>query len=292
MISLVIPVRNRADIVGETLRSVDGQTRRPEQIILVDNGSTDSTLQTLREFAASRPWVTVVSEPTPGAAEARNRGLREVTEEYVMFFDSDDLMPTRHIEQICSELERLGRPDIGAFDMERLNLDGSVVSRKFRGGDLMFQHIFHCILSTQRYAVRTDFLREAGGWRENAPVWNDYLLGVALLCRSPRVEKLNLDEPVKVIARRESITGTGFAAKAGRWEAVLDRCSDELRAAGLDRYLRYIDYRRAILAGEYIREGRPDLAPPLTPRRLHRLIARYVAQGGRGVAHLARLLPQ
>ena len=174
--------------------------------------------------------------------------------------------------------------------MERKNLDGTLGSRRFRGGDLLYQHIFHAILSTQRYVVRAEFLRQAGGWRENAPVWNDYLLGIALLCRSPRVERLLLDRPVRVIAREESITGTGFSPKAGHWEAILDRCSDELRSAGFDRYLPLIDCRRAILAGEYMREGHPELVGNLTPRRWQRLIARYVALGGRGVALLARPL--
>ena len=112
MISLVIPVRNRASIVGRTLDSVAAQTRLPDQIVLVDNGSTDGTLEVLRRWANGRSNVQVVTEPRPGAAEARNCGLRAVTEEYVMFFDSDDTMPPRHVEEICSELTRLGMPAI------------------------------------------------------------------------------------------------------------------------------------------------------------------------------------
>lgn len=290
MISIVIPVRNREDLVKRTLDSVAAQTRVPDQIILVDNGSTDGTLAVLQEFASGRDNVLVLSEPRPGAAEARNRGLAAVTEKYVMFFDSDDIMPERHVEQVCRELERLGRPDIGAFGMECIELDGSYLRKNFRGGDLMFQHIFHSFLATLRYVVRTQFIRDAGGWPEQAPVWDDYLLGVRLLCRRPRVEELTLDEPVRVMAQAESITGTGFAPKAGKWEATLDRCEAELRAASLEKYIPYINYRRAILAGEYRREGHPELAAGLVSGSKMRLIERYVAAGGRGVAYIARLL--
>lgn len=289
MISVVIPVRDRREIVGRTLDSLAAQTRAPEQIILVDNGSTDGTPDVLRRFAASRPNVMVLTEPRPGAAEARNRGLAAVTQPYVLFFDSDDTMPERHVEQICSELERLGRPEIGAFGMERVGLDGSVVSKPFRSGDAMFNQIFHSILSTQRYVVRTDLLRAAGGWIEQIPVWDDYLLGIMLLTRCPRVEELKLGAPVRIYAQEDSITGTGFSPKAGKWEAVLDRCEDVLRSRGFDSYIPYLDYRRAILAGEYRREGHAELAANLAPTPWMRLIARYVAAGGRGVASLARI---
>lgn len=289
MISLVIPVRNRAAIVGRTLDSVAAQTRLPDQIVLVDNGSTDGTLQVLRRWADGRDNVMVVSEPRPGAAEARNCGLRAVTEEYVMFFDSDDTMPPRHVEEICSELTRLGLPAIGAFGMERVGLDGSVIRKDFNGGDPLFNHIFHAILATPRYAVKTKYIRSAGGWIENTPVWDDYVLGVSLLARRPEIKKLNLSDPFRAYAQADSITGINFSSKAGLWEAALDKCGDILRGAGLDSYLPLLDYRRAILAGEYRREGHPELAAVLTPTPLMRFVARYVAAGGRGVAYLARI---
>ncbi|MDE6146009.1 MAG: glycosyltransferase family 2 protein [Muribaculaceae bacterium] len=290
MISVVIPVRNREAIVGRTLDSIVAQTRAADQIILVDNGSTDGSLRVMREFAAARPNVTVLCEPRPGAAEARNCGLGAVTEEYVAFFDSDDTMAPRHLEQICSELVRLGRPEIGAFGMERVGLDGSVIRKPFRSGDPMFNHIFHAILSTQRYVVRTEFIRSAGGWAEQTPVWDDYLLGIMLLARGPRVEELKLDAPVRMYAQLESITGVDFASKAGQWESVLDRCEDFLRCSGMESYASLIDYRRAILAGEYRKEGRPELVGNLTSTPLMRLLARYVAMGGRGVADIAALV--
>ena len=290
-IAVVIPVRNRERLVEPTLESLAAQTRRPDRIILVDTGSTDSTLQTLRRFAEGKPHVRVVSEPRPGAAEARNCGLDAVREDYVMFFDSDDLMPPRHIEEVMAELQRNDFPDIGAFGMVRRGLDGSTVHKPFRGGDLMYQHLFHCILSTQCYVVRTEFIRRAGRWPEMTPVWDDFILGVRLLCRNPRLCELKLSEPVKIIAQTDSITGLDFSSKAGLWEQALDSVARELRSGHAEKYLPLVDCRRAILAGEYRREGHPDLAKNLTPTLKSRLIARYVALGGRGVATLFPLLP-
>lgn len=289
-IAVVIPVRNRAEVVRPTLQSLAAQTRQPEQIILVDNGSTDSSLRTLQEFAEGRDNVQVLSEPRPGAAEARNCGLAAVKEDYVMFFDSDDLMPPHHVEDILSELERNNWPDIGAFGMIRRNLDGSTVSKPFRGGDLMEQHLFHSILCTICHVVKTEFIRGIGGWPENTPVWDDYLLGVKLLCADPRVCELRLSQPVEVIAQADSITGLEFSSRSGEWEKVLSKVAQELLFCDKYNYYPIINYRRAILAGNYLREGHKDLYKYWVKDMKSRLIARYVAAGGRGVHYIYKII--
>lgn len=287
MISVVIPVRNRAGLVGRTLQSLEAQTLAPDAIYLVDNGSTDGTLDVLRCWAAGRGNVRVLEEPQPGATYARNAGLACVQTPYVMFFDSDDVMPPRHIEQIMTGLRASNLPKIGVFDMELVRLDGSVSPQPYRRGNPMAMQIFHSILSTQRCVVSTDYARSAGGWNTALAVWNDYELGVRLLVPRPTLAYLPLERPVVAYAQAESITGTNFASKAGQWEQALDACRRVLRGTG---YERLIDYRRAILAGMYRREGHAELAKGMVTGLRLSFVERYVAAGGRGVAYLAKLL--
>lgn len=285
MLSVVIPVKDRADIVQRTLDSLSAQTVQPEAIYLVDNGSTDGTLEVLHNYAHGRAHVRVLSEPRPGAAEARNCGLNQVQTPYVLFFDSDDVMPPRHIEQISERLRRPNAPQILYFAADIHELNGKVSHKAARRGDAMFNQVFHSILSTQRCVVSTDLLRSIGGWPEQTPVWDDYLLGVRLLATGATCEPLGLATPVQIYAQAMSITGTDFASRAGKWEAVLNAIEAELTGT---KYARLVAYRRAILAGFYRKEHRPDLARPLTKTLKQRLIARYVALGGRGVALLAK----
>lgn len=289
MISIVIPVFNRAELVKRTLESIAAQSVRPDAVILVDNGSTDGTEETLRAWARGKDWAMVVSESRRGAAAARNRGLGLVESDYVMFFDSDDTMGRRHVEEVTAGLVAAGRPEIGAFDMELTGVDGRREMKRFREGDAMFQHIFHSTLSTQRCVVSTSLARKAGGWDESLPSWNDFEFGVRLLATGAKPAYLHLSEPPHAYAQIESITGTDFGSKAGEWERALDACSRTLAGTG---YEVFIDYRRAILAGHYMGEGRPDAAAPLMIGRSlkFRMISRYVAAGGRGVAYVARLL--
>lgn len=287
MITVVIPVRNRGELVKRTLQSLAEQTVAPEAVILVDNGSTDNTHDTLTHWAEGRPGVTVISEPRPGATRARNAGLALVRTPYVMFFDSDDVMPARHIEEISAELLAAGKPQIGAFDMVLVGLDGKARPKPFRHGDPMRMQIFHSILSTQRCVVSTSLARSAGEWNCNLPAWNDWEFGIRLLATNPALVYLPLTEPVIAYAQAESITGTDFSSKAGRWELALDAARQTVSGT---KYARLIDYRRAILAGMYRREGHAELAKGLVKGWRLKLIARYVAAGGRGVALLERLL--
>ena len=89
-ITIIIPVYNRAEVVKATLDSVAMQLYRPIDVILVDNNSSDNTLEVLNEWKQAVESddfrVKVLSESNPGATAARNRGLKEVTTPYTMFF--------------------------------------------------------------------------------------------------------------------------------------------------------------------------------------------------------------
>lgn len=280
MISVVIPVRNRAELVNRTLDSLKAQTLAPDAVILVDNGSTDGTPEVLRRYQGA----IVLEEPRPGAAVARNTGLRQVKSPYVMFFDSDDVMPPHHIEEVTTGLRAAAMPEIGAFNMDLIRLDGTRSPKPFRHGDPMKMQIFHSILSTQRCVISTELARKTGGWNEALPCWNDLEFGVRLLATGANVKHLQISKPIEAYAQAESITGTNFSSKAGQWERALDACQQAVKGT---KYERMIDMRRAILAGHYRREGRYDLAVGLTPTLYLRLISRYIALGGRGIAYLA-----
>lgn len=100
-VSAVIPCYRCADTVGRAVRSVAAQTQPPAELILVDDGSADGTLERLRSLAASYPagWVRIVALPeNRGAADARNAGWAAATQPYVAFLDADDAWHPRKIE--------------------------------------------------------------------------------------------------------------------------------------------------------------------------------------------------
>jgi hypothetical protein len=89
-VSIVTPTRDRADLLQWTLRSLRRQTFRNFEHIVIDGGSTDGTVDLLREFESTYPlrWI---SEPDPGMYHAINKGLRMAKGDVVAYLNSDDL---------------------------------------------------------------------------------------------------------------------------------------------------------------------------------------------------------
>lgn len=308
-ITVVVPVYNRAALLPRCLESVRAQTLRPLRLIVVDNASTDRTPEVARQWAAQ--WrasdfdVKVVTESRRGACHARQRGLDAVVTDCVMFFDSDDTMHSESAATALREFDANPGADIVAWPGNCHFLDGSTRRTPGMDGDAMDSHLIHSILVTAGYAVRTETLRDAGGWGNGLRGWDDWEVGVRLLAHGARL-KWTPRPMMEKYSQEESITGTGFVSGAGQWEAALDKAEAAVRATSHPRrrhWINVIDYRRVNLAAHYKREGADHLADPLLERvmqsatlsrwqkRLLRLLFRYTANGHRGAGRVAvRLL--
>ncbi len=207
-IAIVMPVYNRAEIVGRTLQSLSEQTFRPLRVVLVDNNSSDGTLSVLRNWAAdvsSEDFVVdVITSSTPGAAAARNAGLKIVEEQWTLFFDSDDIMPPNHIANI---VKLIAQADIVGWDVN-LIVDKKECRLPFvsEGGE-MYDNLFHGGMSTQRYCALTSLFRRVGCWNEAVRYWDDIELGTRLLAQKPRIVRMG-DSGIKIYVSAESITSS------------------------------------------------------------------------------------
>ncbi len=99
-ITVVIPVLNGERYIAQCLENVLCQTHRDLQIIVVDDGSTDSTAA----IAARYPSVKVISQPNGGISVARNAGLDAATGDYIHFLDVDDLLNREYYERMVAAI--------------------------------------------------------------------------------------------------------------------------------------------------------------------------------------------
>lgn len=97
-VSVVVNNHNYRDYVGEAVDSALGQTRPVQQIVVVDDGSTDGSADLLRERYASRPEVLVVSKGNGGQLSAINEGCRLADGDIMFFLDADDRYEPDYVE--------------------------------------------------------------------------------------------------------------------------------------------------------------------------------------------------
>lgn len=103
LVSVVIPAYNAAPYIRECLDSVVGQTWPNWEAFVVDDGSTDNTVEIARQYESER--LKVISQKNSGACVARNKGLSLSRGKYVQFLDADDLVSTDKFEKQVEVLE-------------------------------------------------------------------------------------------------------------------------------------------------------------------------------------------
>ena len=304
-ISVIVPVFNRENLIIRTLDSILNQTELPYELIIVDNNSTDSTVEKVEHWIEKNSGkgirIRLLNEPKRGAYVARQKGLIEAMGNYVIFFDSDDTMRPDLIKKAADVFSQFPSTDIVCWKRHFNTLDGKKRIPPFLTGTAIESHLFHSLLSTQGYMSRKDFLVNAGGWSKSLSVWDDLELGLRLLLKRPELRPVN-EVLCDIYSQEESITGTDFSSRQGEWENTLREMERENELSDHSQkkqVKKIIDYRRAILAAYYYREGNKKGARNLMQATLEnknfqeRFILKfsyhYTKAGLRGVWRLVRL---
>lgn len=100
MISVVIPLYNKASTIAAAVESVQAQTRRDWRLIVVDDGSSDGGAAWVEAAAENDPRITLVRQANAGVSVARNRGVAQADTDLVAFLDADDHWLPEHLSQL------------------------------------------------------------------------------------------------------------------------------------------------------------------------------------------------
>ncbi|WP_071146346.1 glycosyltransferase [Bacteroides ihuae] len=129
-VSIIIPVYNTAEYVRQAVESITEQTLREIEIIVVNDGSTDGSLQILQELAGKDSRIQVYSQENKGLSVTRNIGLNHARGKYVYFMDSDDLLETDALE-LCYNKCVNDKLDFVFFDATSFSGDGDDLNNRF-----------------------------------------------------------------------------------------------------------------------------------------------------------------
>jgi O-antigen biosynthesis protein len=194
-ISVVIPAYNAARYLERTVRSVLNQTHPPDEVLIVDDGSTDNTPAIV---ASLGPEVRYLRQENAYVGPARNRGFHHTTGEYILFLDADDLLLPEHLETLLRALE--AHPDAGLSYCRSQTIDGedtiveTLWNKEDHEGDVWKSLVTgNFVRSPGCVLFRRDALKKAGPWEHRRRMrgnedW-DMLLRIAEHAPFVRVER-------------------------------------------------------------------------------------------------------
>lgn len=187
LVSVIVPMRNAERFISATLASILRERDIPLEVVVVDDGSTDASLNRVQQVNDQR--VRVINGPCQGVAAAVNAGIAAARGEIMMRCDADDLFPPQRIAQQTKWLAK--HPEFGAVCgcFSTINIKGQPITDLTCGGDggEITEELRNGETRTHfgTFAVRTEVLRAVGGNREYFQTAEDIDLQLRLgeLCR-------------------------------------------------------------------------------------------------------------
>lgn len=184
MISVIIPSYNQEEFLPDCIDSVLSQTVTPEQIIIIDDGSTDHSLEIARKYGKENSIIKVVSQINKGLSSARNTGIMWATGDYVLPLDADDILLPNCLE-ILTKVIKETNADIVAPSFKEFGISNANII-------LMSNPTVEDFKTSNRIgycsAIKIDALLEVGGYSPRM-IWGaeDYALWFDLLKRGKKL---------------------------------------------------------------------------------------------------------
>jgi len=181
LVSVILPVFNGRRFLLGAVRSVFAQSLPPCELIVVDDGSTDGSLEELESLPAAPFPVRVLRQANAGQSAARNAAARQAEGDFLAFLDQDDCWLPGHLEELLAPL--VADPAVGwAYsDFDELDLDGNLVTRAFlQSAGLRHpkRSIYECVAGDLMVLPSASVLRraafeQAGGFDETLCGYED-----------------------------------------------------------------------------------------------------------------------
>lgn len=172
-VSILIPCYNSESFVEETLRCCLNQTYSNIEIILVDDGSSDNSLDVVKKYTDDK--VRIITQSNKGACSARNVAFKESTGDYIIYLDADDIISSEFVEKHVSRLEKTNGRSVSFCMWDRfyhsLNDAQFPYLQIYKNYEDAFQLLLDMwtdgsMLQTSCYMIPRQLVIESGGWNE------------------------------------------------------------------------------------------------------------------------------
>jgi len=186
-VSIVMPAFNAERYIAEALRSVEAQTMRDLEVVIVDDGSTDGTIDEVNRFS-DRLDITLLRQSNAGPSAARNNGIRHARADYCAFLDADDIMLPELLETHCALLD--ADPEVGMVISDITTFDEAGVRHQARWNfagrprePVLDELAVENFVTTSAVVARRKCVMEVGMFPEDRRQAEDYQLWLRLAAR-------------------------------------------------------------------------------------------------------------
>ncbi len=128
LISVIIPIYNSEKYLDKCIRSIINQTHLHLQILLINDGSTDGSLDICKQFEREDNRITVIDIPNAGVSNARNIGISKAKGAYIQFIDSDDYVDSSYIEYLYKTIQK-ENVQLSVCAIESLDTEGHIFDK-------------------------------------------------------------------------------------------------------------------------------------------------------------------
>ncbi len=270
-VSVVIPAWNVEPYIARAIDSALAQTRAPDEILVVDDGSTDGTADIVRGYGDR---IRYMHQPQTGAAEARNRGIEQATGRWVAFLDADDQwLP----DKLARQMDLLARnPDIvwcysnyflryKDSDRQTLSHTSQKAVNLLAGKDYFDDYLLAfsagAPTSMTTMIVRRDILLTVGMFEVGRKWAQDADLGLRISYPHPKVGYIPQPLSIYQAGRAESITLRNRADIPLRCEFLLRHLEFSCRDGRRDRFLPCARHLVSRWINEIGKDPSADLSP-------------------------------
>lgn len=172
-ISVVIPTYNRYELLKRAIASLYEQTTPPQEIIVVDDGSTDNTKAIVKDF----PEIIYIYQENRGVSVARNAGIQKAKNEWIAFLDSDDEWHSKKLQKQI-DFHRKNPDILMSYTDEVWIRNGQKVKipKKYRkiGEDAFVENLSYCNIAPSSVMLHKKLLDRVGLFDEDLEVCEDY----------------------------------------------------------------------------------------------------------------------
>jgi glycosyltransferase involved in cell wall biosynthesis len=232
-ISVIIPTHNRAHVLARALESVQGQSYKPMETIVVDDGSTDDTSSLVQKHF---PDCRYLYQENRGVSGARNRGIEMATGEWLAFLDSDDeWLPDKLATQKASleaapAMKLCHTEEIWIRNGRRVN----PMKKHAKTGGYIFKNCLPlCAISPSSVVIHRFIFEELGLFDETLPACEDYDLWLRICSRYP-VEFINSPQIIKYGGHEDQLSRRHWGMDRFRIQA-LERIITDPELSGENR---------------------------------------------------------